>query len=230
MGDVQGVGEFSLGGGHAAEGDVVLGMGKGSLGIDDGDFSNGGEFVEKRGKGKVESGVPGDLSREGGKQEREYAVQPVDLEFPVGPVIGGLPPKEVDVLHVLEGVFDLGEAAIGADEVVGVALGSKGEQEGASEVLLGEPVECGVIDGVVQGRRSFFLGHGDLEQFTHELGGQDGTHGGHRLRPSYETVAETDEAEAAQEGRRGMNEAETRSSRAARAFTTGRTTSRSMTS
>jgi hypothetical protein len=37
-------------------------MGEDALGIDDGDFGNGGEFVEKRGEGQVKTGLRCDLS------------------------------------------------------------------------------------------------------------------------------------------------------------------------
>ena len=56
LGDLQGVCEFSLCVGHAAEGDVVLAVSEGALGINDGDLANGGEFVEKLVQGQLEAG------------------------------------------------------------------------------------------------------------------------------------------------------------------------------
>ena len=146
-------------------------MGEDALGIDDGDFANSGEFVKKRGQGHVEAGLGCKLSGERGQQQGKHAIQSVDFEFPVGPMVGGRPTKEVNVLDVFEDVLDLGEAAVGPNDVLGIVVGLYSEQQGLPQAFVGEFVKRGMVNGVVQRRNSFFLRYRALKEFSHELGG-----------------------------------------------------------
>ncbi|HUW30271.1 MAG TPA: hypothetical protein VM223_01525 [Planctomycetota bacterium] len=77
---------------------------------------------------QLDAGLHGRESGQRGEQQPQHAVEAVDVELLVGPVIRRLPVDEVDVLHVLECLFDGGEAAIG-DDVGGGPIAVVGDEK-----------------------------------------------------------------------------------------------------
>ena len=148
-GDFESLGEFSLPGAHPAKGDVVFTVGEGSLGIDDGDLTDAGEFLQESVKGQIDSGLVGDLSGQSSQEQCQNTIESVDSQFLIGPVVGGLPVEEVEVLHVFEGFLDIGETAVGFDDLLGFPVEMVGDEEGASQALIGEFFQCLVIDGIL---------------------------------------------------------------------------------
>jgi hypothetical protein len=106
-GDAEQVGELVLGGVHVGEQSLGSGTAFAAVVVEQDGFADAGEFGEEFTYGQVQAGVFGVAAHEVGDGQREHAVEEVDADLLVGPVVHGAERHDVRV-------FELAEAGLGA--------------------------------------------------------------------------------------------------------------------
>jgi hypothetical protein len=131
--DVEQVGELLLGGGHVGEHAAGAGAAFAAVVVEEHGFLDPAEGGEEFGDGQVQSGVLGFAAHQVGDGQREDAVEDVDADLGVAPVVDGSEGDDVGVFHLPEPGLDLGLGAVGGDHVGGGPGVSVGEQDPFAE-------------------------------------------------------------------------------------------------